>query len=695
MCKIELLAPAGNFECLIAAVQNGADAVYISGKGFGARSFADNFDNEELERAVDYCHIRNTKVYVTVNTCVYDSEFGVLDEYLLFLNRIGVDAIIVQDLGVIETAKKIIPDMPLHASTQMTIHNILGVKTLENMGIKRVVLSRELSVDKIKNIAENTNAELEIFAHGALCMCYSGQCLMSSIIGGRSGNRGKCAQPCRLPYMVADGKRKAFYMSLKDLCGLEHIEKLKKSGAVSLKIEGRMKGPSYVAAVVKIYRKYIDNPQKIQAEDIELLNAIFNRGGLTDGYLSGNIGRDMFAFDKPDNPYLKEKEKDIKSLLIHEDSENRKLKLTCSMDITEGEYPIISVTDGRIDIEYKYDKKTETAQKQPLTSDNVSARLAKTGGTPFEFSDIDVVVTGNAFLTASDINSMRRIVLDKFEKAYISSFKRNNVSKGEMIITADKKMCEEGFVCEVTTLEQFEAVSTFPFIKFYVPIDIVYNNKEYFSEYSERIALVFPAIMYDSESEEYCCKADELLENGFNGVVVSNVDLLKRFPENTVYGGFRLNVFNSRSLKCLFDKCIETVEISPELNLKKIKNIIKPLPVQTMVYGRLPLMITENCVIKNGGKCPCDNKGYIIDRMGLKFPVIRDGNSCRNVILNCKKTYVCDKMQAIKDAGISLYRMYFTDEDKDECIKVCRAYFEGYFYCPEEYTRAHYFKGAE
>lgn len=695
MHKVELLAPAGNFECLIAAVQNGADAVYISGKSFGARSFADNFDHDELKQAVDYCHLRDTKVYVTVNTLVYDSEFAQIEDYLIFLNSIGVDALIVQDLGVIETAKRIIPEMPLHASTQMTIHNSLGVKELEKSGISRVVLSRELSLDKIEHISQNCDAELEIFSHGALCMCYSGQCLMSSIIGGRSGNRGKCAQPCRLPYSVSDGRKKAFYMSLKDLCTLEYTEAFKKLGVASLKIEGRMKGPAYVAAVVRIYRKYIDTPQKIQREDIELLDRIFNRGGLTDGYITGKTGREMFAFDKPDNPYHKENDEIVKSLAVPENTENRKLKLQCRVTITEGEYPLISITNGKTKIEYIYEKITETAMKQPLTADAVCMRIAKTGGTPFEFAEIDAEIIGNAFMTASDINSLRRGALEKFQEVFLDSFKHKAVVTEENSAKENCSSYESGFVCEVTSKEQFDAVCGFDFLRLYVPVDVAYKHEKELCSHKSKVVLVFPAIMQDGEAQRYEKMAKELLEQGFCGVVVSNADLMSCFDKNKRYGGFRLNVFNSRTINVIAKRGFDALEVSPELNLKKIKNLEKSIPIQTMVYGRLPLMVTENCVIKNGGKCPCNNGGYITDRMGMRFPVIKDGSSCRNVVLNCKKTYMADKMNDIESAGVSLFRLYFSDEKPEECMKICEAYLKGSDYCPTDYTRAHYYKGAE
>ncbi len=693
MHKVELLAPAGNFQCLVAAVQSGADAVYFAGKCFGARSFADNFDNDELERAVDYCHLRDTKVYVTVNTLVLDSEMEQLGEYLVFLSKIGVDAIIVQDMGVIALANRIVPELPLHASTQMTIHNLHGVEALKKYNIKRVVLSRELSINEIKNIADNTDIELEVFGHGALCMCYSGQCLLSSIIGGRSGNRGKCAQPCRLQYSINNDGKKAFYMSLKDLSSLEHIGNLCDAGVSSLKIEGRMKGPAYVAAVVGIYRKYIDNPQKVTDADYELLDTIFNRGGLTDGYLTGKTGKEMFALDKPDNPYRMGSSALEKKLLSVLNGENRKLKINGKIEIAKDKMPVFTVSYNDTEFIYVHDKMPEDAIKSSLDAAGVINQMIKTGNTPYEFENITADVEDGLFLAAGELNKIRRNALEKFEKCYIASFKRKSDNQTMRLWHNENSNIGGGFVCEVTTAEQLEAVKDLPFEKIYVPIGIIKRNYDVCDAIKDKIIIVLTSILRDDVYEDYVAGTKEYLESGFHGVQIQNISLAEEFSGYNVYGGFRLNVFNSYALDQFKQLNFKTVELSPELNIKQIKAISKSVPVQAMVYGRLPLMVTENCIIRNGNKCPCKGDNTITDRMGMKFPVIKDGDRCRSVVLNCKKTFVAFDMDKIKGAGIDFYRIYFTDESFDECKKICNTYlFDGDFR-PDDFTKGHFFKG--
>ncbi|MDO4744377.1 MAG: DUF3656 domain-containing protein, partial [Clostridia bacterium] len=682
MNKIELLAPAGNFDCLVAAVQSGADAVYISGKSFGARSFADNFDEYELEKAINYCHLRGVNIYITVNTLVCDAEISNLCEYLKFLNKAGADGIIVQDMGVLELARKIVPQLPLHASTQMTIHNSEGVKALERLGVKRVVLARELSLEMIKNISNTTNAELEVFGHGALCMCYSGQCLMSSIIGGRSGNRGKCAQPCRLPYSVNDASKKAFYMSLKDLSSLKHIEELKKIGVASLKIEGRMKGAAYVAAVVQIYRKYIDNPGKIESKDIELLDMIFNRGGLTDGYLAEKTGEQMFAFDKPDNPYLKGTDKLASDILSHTNTENRKLSLSCKIKIKIGEFPEITIGNEIQNVKYTGKTLVDKAKNTPLTTDMVKKQINKTGGTPFDFADIVIDIEDGAFLSAGELNALRRCAFEIFEEEYVKLFKRKDTQISAETIEEYSDEIIGGYVCEVTTAEQFDAVKNMPYRLFYIPLHVVLKDNRIFEEYKEKIVVVPPAIIDERTANTIFDNIEGLLKNGFYGVSANNIALAQRFKNYRVLGGFRLNIFNSHALRFYKNCGISVSEISPELNLRQIKGLTKSIPVQVMVYGRLPLMVTENCIIKNTKGCPCNGKNSITDRMGMVFPVIKDGDSCRNIVLNCKKTFMAFDIDKIKNAGVSFYRVYFTDETAKECIKISESFFDNTGYRP-------------
>jgi len=692
MSNIELLAPAGNFECLVAAVQSGADAVYLAGKSFGARSFADNFDKEELEKAVDYCHIRGVHIYITVNTLVADSEIEELGDYLRLLSEIGVDAIIVQDFGVAEIATQLVPELPIHASTQMTIHNSEGVKFVEKYGIKRVVLSRELSLREIKEISSKTDAELEVFGHGALCMCYSGQCLLSSIIGGRSGNRGKCAQPCRLQYSINNSTAKAYYMSLKDLSSLCHLKELENAGVSSLKIEGRMKGPAYVAAVVGIYRKYLDNPMPVSQKDMELLDTIFNRGGLTDGYLTGNCGRDMFALDKPDNPYRKGSSNLEKELLSVLNEENRKLKIDGEIVIRKDEYPIFKLRLGNVFCEYVHHKTTETAQKKALEKKTVIAQLVKTGATSFEFENISVELDDGLFLSAGELNSIRRNALEMLEETYLFSFKRE--VDNTFFETLRDSECEEyGFVCEITNESQLDEVCGFPFEKLYIPIEIIRRRKKICDSLKEKTVIVLPAILREEEFEKYTMNAKKLLDEGYHGVQVQNPSEISAFSKYKIYGGFRLNIFGSNALNFLKKNNVKTAELSPELTIWQLRDIKKTLPVQVMVYGRLPLMVTENCIIRNGNQCPCNGENYITDRMGMKFPVIKDGEICRSVVLNCKKTYMANDMEKLRNAGINYFRIYFSDESAEECRKVCEAFLSGGNYRPEDFTKGHFFKG--
>ncbi|MBQ7097247.1 MAG: U32 family peptidase [Clostridia bacterium] len=694
MPKIELLAPAGNFDCLVAAVQSGADAVYFAGKKFGARNFADNFDSDELEKAVDYCHLRNTSVYVTVNTLVTDPEIEELKEYLCFLARIGVDAVIVQDLGVAEIVRTVVPELPIHASTQMTIHNLSGVNFLKKYNIRRVVLSRELSLDDIRNISANSDVELEVFAHGALCMCYSGQCLLSSIIGGRSGNRGKCAQPCRLPYSVNKAKDKSFIMSLRDLCGLEHINDFCNAGVASLKIEGRMKGPAYVAAVVGIYRKYIDNPHSVSKKDFEILDAIFNRGGLTDGYLTGKIGKEMFALQKPDNPYLKGSSELEKVLLHGLNGENRKTSVTGRFSLKTGVCPEFTVENEKFSVRFSYPEKPEPAIKNSVTKEGVIAQLSKTGGTTFGFDRIEADVDDGLFVSAGTLNKIRRKALLLFEKTITDSYKRSVNSYGIVELSETKNNTDKHkFVCEITNFEQFDAIKCFDFDVLYVPLWLLGKYKNEFESYKEKIIIVLPAILRNKEYERTVDDTKRLLESGYHGVLIHNISLIEDFSGYRIYTGFRLNIFNSFSLNFLKKCGIECCELSPELTLAQIKGIRKVMPVQTMVYGRLPLTVSENCLVKNGAKCPCDGKNFIVDRLGMKFPVIKDGNSCRSVILNCKKTFMGFEMQKIVESGVNFSRIYFTDESPEECVKICKTFLEGDSYRPEDFTKGHYYKG--
>ncbi len=677
---IELLAPAGNFECLKSAIISGADAVYFAGKSFGARSYADNFSDEELKMAVDYCHLRGVLAYVTVNTLVSDREIPDAMAYLKFLNEIGTDAVIVQDIGLCSLIRENFPHLPIHGSTQMTVHNAHGVRALEKMGISQVVLSRELSLAEIEQIKSRTSAKLEVFAHGALCMCYSGQCLLSSVLGGRSGNRGKCAQPCRLEYKINDYPEKGFYMSLKDLCSLNHINKFKEIGVSSLKIEGRMKGKEYVSAVVGIYRKYIDSGEAPTREDIERLNRIFFRGGLTDGYLTQKTGREMFSFDKPDNPYKKQDNQYIEAV-----NYEQKLRLNCRATIPMGDYPKVEIDGYGTQVSVKGENPLPKGEKRPVDEGFVREKLNKTGGTPFEFQNITIDIQGEPFMSVGEINDLRRRALSEFEKQFLAKTRRKGDFTIEEIPSKNRENAE--FVCRVASLSQYNAVKDFDFAKITVPDYIILENYEEFLPVKEKIIIEPSAIL-----KEMPQSIEKLKKLGFENLLAENIGFfdLERFK---LYGGQRMNVFNSSALKMLKDKGFESAQLSPELNLSAIRDMKKPVKTQVMVYGHQPLMITENCVIKNRENCPCNKEvNYLTDRKGISFPVMRDGKNCRSVILNSTPTYMGDKLDEIKNSGAECLLLYFTIENGEKVKEICHIFFSK-SKSVENYTRFHYNKG--
>lgn len=677
--KIELLAPCGNYNCLLAAIEGGADAVYLAGENFGARSYAQNFSDEELKKATDYCHLRGVKVYVTVNTLIFDKELRAAEEYLKMLCEIGVDAVIVSDLGLINIIRHRFPSLPIHASTQMTVHNAEGVLFLEKLGISQVVLSRELSLDEIEKIKNRTSAKLEVFAHGALCMSYSGQCLLSSVLGGRSGNRGKCAQPCRLEYEI-NGKQKGTYLSLKDLCALEHIERLRKIGVSSLKIEGRMKGAEYVKTVCRVYRKYIDSGDMPTKKDLERLDRIFFRGGLSDGYLTGKQGKEMFCFRKPENPYKKQEktEKDGQSL-------EKKLRLCAKVNINEGAFPKILIEGEGETASYCGNEIVLRGEKRVLDEGQVCEKISKTGGTPYEFEKIEVSISGAPFMSASSLNALRREGLLCFEEKFLAKFKKEVGAEIQMV--SDKVKEKARLVCRVSSKEQFYAANKFDFEKITVPSFVILENYEEFLPFKDKIIIETAAILKEEPRS-----LEKLKEMGFLNLSVSNVSLLNQ-KDFRLFGSFRLNASNSYALQLLKNFGLESAALSPELSLAAIRDMKKPILIEAMVYGYLPLMTTENCIIRNGGKCPCNKEtAYIKDRKGVLFPVVRDGQSCRSVLLNSTPTFMGDRLFEVEKAGVERLMLYFTIENAQEVEKICKIYFsrEGKI---ENYTRLHFGKG--
>lgn len=696
MSKIELLAPAGNFDCLMAAVQSGADAVYLSEKKFGARSYAANFDYDELREAVKYCHLRNVDVHVTVNTLVSDKELFDLEEHIKILSDIGIDAVIVQDIGVLNVIRKVSPNLPVHASTQMTIHNLEGVLELERLGVSRVVLSRELSLKEIEYIVKNCSVEIEVFGHGAICMSYSGQCLMSSMIGGRSGNRGKCAQPCRLPYFVNNSKENKCFLSPKDMISLPHLAELERIGVSSLKIEGRMKGVSYVSAVVSTYRKYLDEFHAPKKEDLNTLNEVFFRGGLTDGYFTGKKGAKMFSPDKPDNPYEKNSKETIEKFnKDYSQIQNKVSDIDISLRIVTGDYPKITAFCNGITVNYAGSAKVQKAEKSAVKYENVFKQISKLGGTPFKIRKFDSDISDDAFISVKELNDLRRNVIDKLSEEILSNYIGERPIYDFDFINREKvdESKEIKYTCSVLTIEQFEIIKEYDFYRVYVPLNLLCENTDYFENYKERIIISLPVII--KNFNDYKQRLDMLYERGYKTVKADNIAELFLSNKFKIVGGFRLNVFNSISMDFFSQRLSEIISVSPEMNIPQIRDLRKHNMAEAGVYGRTPLMVTENCIMKNADQCPCSGNGYIIDRKGMKFPIVKDCGECRNIVLNSLPVFMGDKTEEIKKSGLSFLRLDFTIENSEEVKNICDIYLKNkVFDNTFNYTRAYFNKGA-
>lgn len=676
---MELLAPAGTFEALIAAVQSGADAVYIGGSEFSARRSAANFTLEEIQKAADYCHIRDVKLHIAANILIKEQETASFLEYIEKIGEVA-DAIIIQDIGMASKIRKILPDIPLHASTQMTASNLATVKKLEQMGFERIVLARELSLSAIEYICKNTKAEIEVFGHGAICMCYSGQCLMSSIIGGRSGNRGMCAQPCRLPYEI-DGK-KGYLLSPKDLCVLSHIKKLKEIGVASLKIEGRLKRKEYVSAVCGIYRKYIDNPKPVSEEDMTILLDAFNRSGFTDGYLKDKLGKDMMTYQNPSN-VCENKFTDWVNLHSKSDANFKKSGIYLSARL-EKDHPIyLSCYDMNGNYaEVTGEISAETAINKPLTCERLRQQLEKLGQTPFFAEDTEISIAPGITIPVSEINKVRRELTDKLQEE--KCFRR--VLKKE---SADEEFLPErtkdiAIVCEVSTVEQAKECIDKGITEIYANTSLA--NKLCKQYKGVKVIAKLPPV----------CRDDRNYEKPMtDGILISNIG---QFDENKeCYGDFRLNVTNSSSIG--FYSNLKRVTLSPELNLKEL------IPIsdggEIIAYGRIPLMVMENCPLKAIGRCQkLQNTAAITDRRGEKFP-IRCNEGCTAEILNSKPIYLADKPEIVNKLKINAIRLIFTVENSEICGTIIDRYKmmitgdSGEKPKENTFTRGHFYRGTD
>ena len=692
---IELLAPAGSMDALRAAVQNGANAVYLGCGTFNARQSAKNFTPDTLTEAVKYCHVRGVQVHLTLNTLVSDREMHKLAELIRHAATINVDAFIVQDLGVMQLCRQIAPHIPIHGSTQMTIHSLSGVQLAAAMGCKRVVLSRELSREEIRYICANSPIEIEVFAHGALCMCYSGQCYMSALIGGRSGNRGRCAQPCRQSYGYTHWENK-YPLSLKDNCLVHYLQELQEMGVASLKLEGRMKRPEYVATVTAVYRKALDE-MNVTRDMVEALYTAFNRQGFTDGYYTSRVDRKMFGVreDVKEDPTWLQAARES-----YESGENALVDVTFRAVVSvDGSSLTVFDPDGHMC--RAEGPIPELARNVPLTGAVLAQRVAKTGGTPYRCIEVRTAVDPGLTLSASAVNAMRRDVLNQLT-ALRARREAHPLRKPSQVPQFKGPGGIPGLTVQVTTKDQLTpALLNLETAMLYVPMHILLEDLPLCQKLLRRgrVAAVLPRIVHDNELPRLIANLSDLRALGLRDVLVGNLGLLipARDAGMRIHGDFGLNIYNSGSMNVARTLELASTTVSFEMTLPQIRDLSKAVNAEMIVYGRLPLMITEHCLIRNKtGECKCHIGTHkLTDKTGAEFPIIKDGNSCRSVLLNGKKLSWLDRQDDLAKLGVWAVRLYFTTENNREVDRVLSDYMNMEPFDPGACTRGLYLRGVE
>ncbi len=694
---LELLAPAGSMDALRAAVQSGANAVYLGSGPFNARQNARNFSLDELADAVRYCHVRGVQVHLTLNTLVTDRELEQAAMTITAAVKAGVDAFIVQDLGLVSLVRQMAPEVPIHASTQMSIHSLDGVLRAAAMGVSRVVLARELRREDIAFICRNSPIEIEVFVHGALCMCHSGQCYFSAVVGTRSGNRGQCAQPCRLAYGYGRYEDK-YPLSLKDNCLLPWVGELERLGVASVKIEGRMKRPEYVAVATRLYRAAIDG-EPVSEADMEDLREVFSRQGFTEGYYTGHIGPDMFG--------TRQKERENKELMQraragYENTEAPLVPVRFYAVVNNRQNAMLAVEDELGNICKTEGPRPQEALSRPLTQEALEQRLAKTGGTPYRCVEIKSAVEPGLSLSAASINAMRREVL-----AHLTAI-RGRLRDRELNSFSPAKhhpghTKPPRFTVGILNREQLtpKLLALKP-ARLYLPLSLVKGEDTDWlraAAAQTELAVVLPRVISDGETEAVLQSLDRAHGLGIRHALCGNLGHidLARSRGFAVCGDFGLNLFNSRALDAARSLGLESATVSFELTLPRIRDLSKPLPLELLAYGRLPLMLTENCVIRGRtGRCSCQTtQTKLVDRKGEEFRVLRDQDSCRSVIYNGKKLYLLDKLPELRNLGLWALRLQFTTENPLEVDKILSDLRSGAVFDPGACTRGLYYRGVE
>ncbi len=734
--KAELLAPAGSYETMVAAVLAGADAVYLGGNLFGARAYANNLDTETLKSAIDFVHLHGRKLYLTVNTLLKEQEMQEkLYSYLLPFYQQGLDAVIVQDIGVFSFIQKYFPKLPIHASTQMTLMGPYGAKLLKEMGAVRIVTARELSLEEIQKIHHTEgleSLEIESFIHGALCYCYSGQCLFSSLAGGRSGNRGRCAQPCRLPYQVKEKEQKKrwnrkeepYQLSPKDLCSIELLPDILEAGVYSLKIEGRMKKPEYTAGVVSVYRKYLDiyiehgrEGFAVSDKDKKILYDLYNRGGFTKGYYIEKNGKDMMFLQG------KEAESEEKNQELFEAVRKEFLSVE-PKEAIDGTIRIYSKEKAKLTVQFQnqsvtvFGKEVALAEKQPMTKENIAKQIEKTGKTPFSFSNLLIETDGKSFISITELNELRRTALEQLTAAYLQPFYREESQKEIYLKEIKNKKRELKSACQYKINVYLEKKEYVEAVTKFTEISSIYLDASEFStddvkSYKKRFPnqkfyYMLPPIFRDTTKNWLEQEYQSLLQAGIDGFVARNLDEFsflkekrkeKEIPirlDSSLYG------FNSESMQ-VFEKQwnVEQITLPLELNGRELAQIADKRS-ELMVYGYLPMMVSAQCTMKNLKGCSCKSGTLLLtDRYNNEFTIKNRCKFCYNKIYNCKPLSLLSVKKEVDRILPSAIRLDFTLESVKEVTEILtkfiQAYQKGILFSEEPFafTRGHLKRGIE
>ncbi len=716
--KVELLAPAGSYETFLAVLAAGADAVYVGGNAFGARAYANNFSEEELLAAIDYAHMHGRKLYLTVNTLFKERELTEqLYPYLLPYYKQGLDAVIVQDIGAMQFIREHFPDLEIHTSTQMTVTNRYGAQMMKDLGAHRVVTAREMSFAEIADIHEHVDVEIESFVHGALCYCFSGQCLFSSMIGGRSGNRGRCAQPCRLPYEAYDesqncisNKKKPYILSPKDLCTIEMIPQLVQSGVYSFKIEGRMKQTEYAAGVVSIYRKYIDlylekgeAGFRVSKEDYQRLLDLGNRSGFTEGYYKKHNGADMITFEQPSHK---------KSDVIPYEKAEIKEKIKGTLRLSQDLPAIMTVVSGDVEVTATGDI-VSAALKQPLSEEKVRENAEKTGNTPFVFESLEIEMDEAIFMPVKAINQLRRDALEQLEMLLMEKYRRQEpVLKGKerVLGTAHKAIPQAPILTvSIENRKQLKPVLASEAVEAIYLDSTCYHRKTLVTELKKdcdfikanhkKPYFILPAIFRKHTSDFYRAIFLELLEAGIEGFVVKSYDALwfvKEMAGNTeIIIDHNLYSYNNCASNLL--ETYEPLRITApfELNKKELQHRNNESS-ELIIYGRIPLMTSAQCIKRSTTGCKKEaGISFIKDRYEKQFAVKNNCEECYNVIYNSLPMALFKVLDEIDAFGFAAYRLAFTIEKEQEVQEIIRLYEDSNASYSKEFTYGHYKRGVE